>query len=74
MLRASRESFERQPQALLQANGERTVQFRSRLAAGGARIVGISWRSFQPKGRGYLDTLAHRLHAAREHSTSTGSR
>src|SRR5207248_8983752 len=41
----SRESFERQPRALLQADPERAAQFRSRLAPGASRLMGISWRS-----------------------------
>jgi tetratricopeptide (TPR) repeat protein len=45
LLRPTRESFARQPQALLAA--DRAARWRSRLAADGARVIGISWRSFQ---------------------------
>ena len=54
LLRPSVESFARQPQALLVADAERSAAYRSRLEAPGARVVGISWRSFQPRARGYL--------------------
>jgi tetratricopeptide (TPR) repeat protein/ADP-heptose:LPS heptosyltransferase len=54
LLRTSRESFERQPRALLAAEPARAAAYRRRLAAPGKRVVGISWRSFQPSPRGYL--------------------
>jgi tetratricopeptide (TPR) repeat protein len=54
LLRGSLESFARQPQALLAAQPERAAGYRERLHAPGKRVVGISWRSFQPKSRGYV--------------------
>jgi hypothetical protein len=54
LLRPSRASFERQPRALLAADPDRARGFRERLARPGARVVGMSWRSFQPAVRGYL--------------------
>lgn len=54
LLRPSLASFEAQPRALLAADPARVAAFRERLAAPGARVAGISWRSFQPKTRGYL--------------------
>ena len=54
LLRPSLESFAGQPRALLAADATRASAFRERLAGAGARVAGISWRSFQPKTRGYL--------------------
>jgi len=52
LLRPDDASFARQPRALLAADTERAAGFRARLS--GSRIVGISWRSFQPKVRGRI--------------------
>ena len=54
LLRTSAESFAAQPAALLAADAGRAAQFRTRIAAPGVRPIAISWRSFQPKGRGYV--------------------
>lgn len=54
LLRNTRESFAAQPAALLTADPARREAIRERVAAPGTRVVGISWRSFQPKARGYL--------------------
>jgi tetratricopeptide (TPR) repeat protein len=54
LLRNSRESFEAQPRALLSADQARAAGYRARLARPGTRVVGISWRSFQPSPRAYL--------------------
>jgi len=61
LLRPSLERFEAQPAAILAADEARAAQYRHRLgveagAAPGARplLVGVSWRSFQPKARGEL--------------------
>ena len=54
-LRPTRESFAAQPRALLAADPARATQYRRRLASGGERVVGISWRSFQPVARLYLE-------------------
>jgi len=54
LLRPSLASFDAQPRALLAADAVRAAAYRERLAAPGARVAGISWRSFQPKTRGYL--------------------
>ena len=54
LLRASRESFARQPRAFLAADARRAREFRERAVPAGERLVGISWRSFQPKGRGHV--------------------
>ena len=51
MLRPTRESFEAQPRAFLAADAERARGYRERLAVDGRRIVGLSWKSFQPKHR-----------------------
>ena len=55
LVRGSRESFERQPRALLAADADRARSMRARLAAGDAPVIGISWRSFQPPLRGYVE-------------------
>jgi hypothetical protein len=55
LLRPARESFERQPRALLAADAARTAAFRARLHEPGRTIVGISWRSFQPKVRAFVE-------------------
>ncbi len=55
LLRPSVESFERQPRALLRADPGRAAAYRARLARPCARLVGISWRSFQPKARSFLE-------------------
>jgi tetratricopeptide (TPR) repeat protein len=54
LLRPTRESFEAQPRAFLAADAGRAGAFRERLARPGRRLVGISWRSFQPRGRAYV--------------------
>lgn len=54
LFRTTRESFDRQPRALLAADPARAAAFRGRLATAGRRLVGVSWRSFQPAARGYL--------------------
>lgn len=54
LLRGSLDDFSRQPAALLQADAARAADYRGRLHEPGKRIVGISWRSFQPKARGYV--------------------
>ena len=54
LLRPSTADFGRQPRALLAADPVRAAGYRARLAAPGTRLVGISWRSFQPVARGYL--------------------
>src|SRR5207249_2074513 len=46
-------SFARQPKALLAADPERAAGYRTGLAGDGARVIGISWRSFQAV-RGYV--------------------
>ena len=54
MLRPTRESFSGQPSALLAADPRRAAAYRQRLAVPGRKLVGISWRSFQPKNRAAL--------------------
>jgi tetratricopeptide (TPR) repeat protein len=54
LLRPSVQSFESQPARLLDTDPARVAEFRARLAGPGTRTVAISWRSFQPKGRGYV--------------------
>jgi tetratricopeptide (TPR) repeat protein len=54
LLRRSLDDFSRQPAALLQADAVRAADYRGRLHEPGRRVVGISWRSFQPKARGYV--------------------
>ncbi len=54
LLRTSRESFDRQPRSLLAADPQRARAYRARLATPPGRIVGISWKSVQPRGRGYV--------------------
>ena len=51
LVRPDLASFERQPRALLAADPARVATYRERLGNTG-RVVGISWRSFQPKARG----------------------
>jgi Flp pilus assembly protein TadD len=54
LLRTTRDSFARQPQALLAADRARARDLRRRAAPANERLVGISWRSFQPKTRGHV--------------------
>jgi ADP-heptose:LPS heptosyltransferase len=53
-LRPTRESFARQPRSFLAADAARSAAFRARLEIPGARIAGISWRSFQPAAREHM--------------------
>lgn len=55
LLRNTHESFERQPRALLAADLTRAAAYRERLAPGGERVVGISWRTFQPRKRAFYE-------------------
>jgi tetratricopeptide (TPR) repeat protein len=58
MLRPALERFSEQPSALLAADPVRAAQLARRLAEDAERsrgpIVGVSWRSFQPRSRGEL--------------------
>jgi tetratricopeptide (TPR) repeat protein len=54
LLRPSIESFSRQPRVLLAADPGRVQEYRARLVSPGARVIGISWKSFQPKMRGHV--------------------
>ena len=54
MMRPSLASFDNQPRALLAADPARSALYKERLASPGTRLIGISWRSFQPKTRGFL--------------------
>jgi ADP-heptose:LPS heptosyltransferase len=54
LLRPNAASFAAQPHALLQADAPRAAGFRKRLGTPGRRVVGFSWRSFQPSPRAYL--------------------
>lgn len=54
LLRNTVESFDRQPRALLRADAERASAYRERLASPGVQVIGVSWRSFQPSPRAYL--------------------
>jgi len=53
LVRPDAASFMRQPRALLAPDPGRVARYRTQLGASG-RVVGISWRSFQPKVRGKL--------------------
>ena len=55
LLRPSSASFAGQPDALLAADPARAAAYRDRLHAIGTRPIGISWRSFQPSTRGYVE-------------------
>ena len=55
LLRPTLASFARQPQSFLAADGVRVAAYRSRLAEGDAKVVGISWRTFQPHKRSYYE-------------------
>ena len=55
LLRGSRESFVRQPAALLACDRTRAGEYRARLSPHGERIAGISWRTFQPKKRAFYE-------------------
>jgi Flp pilus assembly protein TadD len=54
LLRPTLASFARQPRALLAADSVRARQMRARAAPANERLAGISWKSFQPKGRGHV--------------------
>ena len=55
LIRPSRESFERQPAVLLAADGARRDAYRAALTSPRERLVGISWRTFQPKLRSFYE-------------------
>jgi Flp pilus assembly protein TadD len=55
VIRPDRNAFQRQPRALLAADPVRATTYRSQLGADGARVVGISWRSFQPPRRSFYE-------------------
>jgi hypothetical protein len=55
LVRPTRESFQRQPDALVAADADRAAQFRARFDLRGKRLIGISWRSFQPRMRAYYE-------------------
>jgi hypothetical protein len=54
IFRADVASFASQPGALLAADATRAAAIRGACHEPGRRLVGISWRSFQPHGRGIL--------------------
>jgi hypothetical protein len=57
LLRPALESFSSQPRSLLAADPARARQYADLLRPGGAsgaKLIGISWRSFQPRVRGEL--------------------
>ena len=54
ILRPDVASFAAQPQRLLSADAARIDAMRSLLRRDGAKVIGISWRSFQPQIRGLL--------------------
>jgi hypothetical protein len=54
LLRTDDRAFEAQPRVLLAADPARVKAMREALRAPGRRLVGISWRSFQPRARGFL--------------------
>lgn len=49
------EDFAAQPRAFLAPDGARVEAYRARIADAGRKAVGISWRTFQAKGRGYYE-------------------
>jgi tetratricopeptide (TPR) repeat protein len=55
LLRNTRESFDAQPRSLLAPDTARRDAYRARLAPGGEKLVGISWRTFQPRVRTYYE-------------------
>ncbi len=55
LFRGSLESFARQPGALLAPDPGQRTAYRARIAADGKRAIGISWRTFQAKGRAYYE-------------------
>ncbi|MGZ9046685.1 MAG: tetratricopeptide repeat protein, partial [Telluria sp.] len=54
LLRPDRGSFAQQPRTLLKADARRAREFRARAVQDGERLIGISWRSFQPKNRRHV--------------------
>jgi Flp pilus assembly protein TadD len=55
LLRPDRESFQRQPRALLEPDPARVAGYRAQVRGGEAKAIGISWRSFQPPGRSFYE-------------------
>ena len=55
LLRPTLASFPRQPRSFLAADEARVAAYRARLAAGDAKVVGVSWRTFQPHKRSYYE-------------------
>jgi tetratricopeptide (TPR) repeat protein len=53
-LRSTRESFSAQPRALLSADLDRAGRYRDLLSHAQGRLVGISWKSFQPNVRAHV--------------------
>lgn len=54
-LRPTLASFSAQPRALLAADAARASEYRRRLVKGNERLVGVSWRSFQPAARIFVE-------------------
>jgi tetratricopeptide (TPR) repeat protein len=55
LLRLALDDFARRPERLLAADAARAAAMRAQLAPRGERLVGISWRSFQPRTRRLLE-------------------
>ena len=55
LLRPTLDSFTRQPGRFLAADDARATAYRARLKEDGAKVVGISWRTFQPHKRSYYE-------------------
>ena len=54
ILRPDAASFDAQPLSILKADPARREAYRAQLGEPGRRLVAISWRSFQPAARGFV--------------------
>ena len=54
LLRPSLASFDAQPHAILQSDPERRARYAQELREPDRRLIAISWRSFQPAFRGFV--------------------
>ena len=75
LFRPSAQDFARQPRALVAADPARSEEYRARIAGGGTPAIGISWRTFQARGRAYYErTRSAPLGAFRALSKLAGAR
>ncbi|HUJ00663.1 MAG TPA: tetratricopeptide repeat protein [Usitatibacter sp.] len=55
LFRRSLQDFAAQPRAFLAPDGARAESYRARIADGARGPIGVSWRTFQARGRGFYE-------------------